>query len=82
MGTKRAQFADPNNSDIANNMGIYVGVVKSIDTSFRTGRISVYIAAFGSDPNSPSSWFEVTYASPYMGTTTGPARNPQYNTFG
>ena len=82
MGSKRAQFADPDNSDIANNMGIYVGVVKAIDTSFRTGRISVYIAAFGSDPNSPASWNEVTYASPYMGTTTGPAGNPQFNAFG
>ena len=81
MGSKRAQFADPGNSDIANNMGIYVGVVKSIDTSFRTGRISVYIAAFGSEPNSPASWFEVTYASPYMGTTTGPTGNPLFNGF-
>lgn len=81
MGTRRAQFADPDNSDIANNTGIYVGVVKSIDTSFRTGRISVYIAAFGGDPTSPASWSEVTYASPYMGTTTGPVGNPQFNGF-
>lgn len=82
MGTKRAQFADPNNSDIANNMGIYIGVVKAIDTSFRTGRISIYIPAFGGNPNEPSAWYEVTYASPYLGTTTAPSGDPQFNSYG
>jgi hypothetical protein len=81
MGTKRAQFADPNTSDIANNMGIYIGVVKAIDTSFRTGRISIYIPAFGGNPKEPSSWYEVTYASPYLGTTTAPPGDPQFNSF-
>lgn len=81
MGTKRAQFADPTNSDIANNMGIYIGVVKAVDTSFRTGRISVYIPAFGGNSKEPSAWYEVTYASPYMGTTTAPPGDPQFNSF-
>lgn len=82
MGTKRAQFADPTNADIANNLGIYIGVVKAVDTSFRTGRISIYVAAFGGDPNNDKSWNEVTYASPYLGTTTAPPGNPQFNSYG
>lgn len=81
MGTKRADFADPTNSDIANNLGIYIGVVKAVDTSFRTGRISIYVSAFGGNPDSPSSWYEVTYASPYLGTTTAPPGDPQFNSY-
>lgn len=81
MGNQKPGFADQSESDLAPAPGIYLGVVKSIDTSFRTGRLKVFISAFGGDPNNESSLQDVVYASPYMGSTTGPAGSPQYNSY-
>lgn len=68
------EFIDIDKSDIPINTayGIYVGVVKAIDTEFRMGRLYVYIPGFSSgDPNKPFSLPQVTYASPFLGSTVG-----------
>lgn len=78
MGTKQADFIDRTRMDIPTPSGIYKGVVKNIDTNTRSGRLQVYISQFGAaNPDDPSNWRLVTYASPFMGTTTGTS-NP-YN---
>ena len=72
MGTKQADFVDRNRIDIPTPAGIYKGVVKNIDTNTRTSRLQVYVSQFGgADPNDPSNWRLVSYASPFMGTTSG-----------
>lgn len=67
-------FIDIDKSDIPINTayGVYVGVVKAIDTEFRMGRLYVYIPGFSSgDPKQPFSLPQVTYASPFLSSTTG-----------
>lgn len=72
MGTKQADFVDRSRVDIPTPSGIYKGVVKNIDTNTRTSRLQVYVSQFGgADPNDPSNWRLVSYASPFMGTTQG-----------
>lgn len=69
-----AEFINIDKSDIPIDTayGIYVGVVKGIDTEFRMGRLYVYIPGFSSgDPKKPFSLPQVTYASPFLGSTTG-----------
>lgn len=48
----------------------YIGIVKDNVDPLRTGRLSVWIPDFGSDENDRTNWRTVSYASPYMGTTT------------
>lgn len=70
-GTKPA--IDRSATDIPFTEGIYKGIVKKIDTATRAGRLYVYIVGFGgNDPNNPANWTIVNYASPFMGTTSGP----------
>lgn len=74
-GTRLPGWADSGKSDIPLQLGIYKGQVRKLDSAgTRSGRLWVYIEGFGSaDANDPSSWRLVDYASPYMGTTQGPA---------
>ena len=74
-GTKIPDWANVGKSDIPLQLGIYKGQVRKIDSSgTRSGRLWVYIDGFGSaDANDDSSWRLVEYASPFMGTTQGPA---------
>lgn len=77
-GTKPASFNDPSKTDIPVPTGIYVGLVKRIDTNTRSGRLFVYIDKFGSsNPDDPTSWKLVSYASPFGGTTSGPVNEYQ-----
>lgn len=71
---KTPDFIDIQQSDIpiSTSYGVYVGVVKAIDTEFRNGRLYVYIPGFSTgDPNNPTSLPQVTYASPFLGRTLG-----------
>lgn len=51
--------------------GIYIGVIKKIIFTSRNGHVKVYIPDFGGDPDQQTSWRDVVYASPFMGSTTG-----------
>jgi len=51
--------------------GPFVGIVKNNTDAARLGRLKVYIPDIGGDEAVSSSWFTVTYASPYYGQTTG-----------
>jgi hypothetical protein len=51
--------------------GPYIGIVKNNVDPARIGRLQVYIADLGGDENDPSSWWTVTYASPFFGSTIG-----------
>jgi uncharacterized protein (TIGR02594 family) len=50
-------------------LGTYVGFVKDNNDAQRMGRLSVYIPELGGDPNDPTSWILVSYASPFAGAT-------------
>lgn len=88
LGTRKPSFIDPINSEFPEQSGIFVGIVKQIDTSTSTGRLLVYVKQLGGpDPNDPSNWKLVSYASPYFGQTTGKSSaefakaNDNLNTF-
>jgi len=51
--------------------GPFVGIVKNNTDAARLGRLKVYIPDIGGDEAVSSSWFTVTYASPFYGQTTG-----------
>ena len=59
--------------------GPFIGVVKNnIDPTF-SGRVQVYIEAFGGgDPNDNSLWRTVRYLSPFFGQTDPRANNPNF----
>ena len=81
MGTKLPEFADPSKSDFPLNFSIYKGNIRKIDTSTRSGRVWVYIDAFGGDDSDTEpNWTLVSYASPFGGVTRGPL-NSQGNDF-
>jgi hypothetical protein len=48
----------------------YIGVVKNNLDPTRCGRVQVFIPEFGGNPDEPSSWRTVSYASPFMGYTS------------
>jgi hypothetical protein len=50
--------------------GPYLGVVKDNRDNTRSGRLQVYIPEIGGDENDVKNWRTVSYASPFMGTTT------------
>jgi hypothetical protein len=52
------------------NPGPYEGVVKDNIDATRTGRLTVWIAAFGTDPDDPTGWRTVRYCSPFWGQTS------------
>lgn len=49
--------------------GIFVGIVKNTEDVQRMGRLQVFIPELGGDPNDPSAWFTMSYASPFAGAT-------------
>ena len=51
--------------------GPFVGIVKNNTDAARLGRLKVYIPDIGGDEKASTSWFTVTYASPFYGQTTG-----------
>lgn len=88
LGTRLPSIIDKTGSEIPEQTGIFIGVVKKIDTTTRTGRLWVYITRLGGpDAEDPTNWKLVSYASPFFGQTTGPksaeyvAANQNQNTF-
>jgi hypothetical protein len=59
--------------------GPFIGIVKNnIDPTF-SGRVQVYIEAFGGgDPNDNSLWRTVRYLSPFFGQTDPRSNNPNF----
>ena len=57
------------------NAGPFIGIVKNNVDPMRSGRVQVWIAELGGDPEDPGSWRTVAYASPFFGVTP-PAKNP------
>jgi hypothetical protein len=47
----------------------YIGIVKNNLDPTRAGRLQVWVPDLGGDPDAPSNWRTVSYASPFMGTT-------------
>lgn len=54
--------------------GPFEAIVKSTVDPLRRGRIQVYIPLLGGLAEDSSSWFTVSYCSPYAGSTTSSAR--------
>lgn len=53
--------------------GPYIGIVKQVHDSTRSGRLQVYIPEIGGpDPDDSKHWRTVSYASPFGGTTNPP----------
>ncbi len=52
------------------SLGVYIGIVKKNDDTQKMGRLQVHVEAFGGDPEDPSTWISVSYASPFAGTTS------------
>ena len=48
----------------------YIGIVKNNLDPTRCGRMQVYIPDLGGNPDDPTNWRTVSYASPYMGYTS------------
>ena len=72
LGTKLPSYIDSVGAELPKQSGIFIGVVKQIDTTTRTGRLQVYVKQLGGpDPDNPSNWKLVSYASPFFGQTTG-----------
>jgi hypothetical protein len=79
LGTKNVSYTDSDKSDFVNLPGIYIGIIKAFDIKSRSGRVWVYIPNLGGpDPDNQKNWRLVSYASPFMGRTTGAGSD--YNT--
>jgi len=48
---------------------IYVGFVKETSDGLYMGRLKVWIPELGSDPNDSTTWYIVSYCSPFAGAT-------------
>lgn len=57
----------------------YIGLVKNNVDPLRTGRLSVWIPDFGGNEDDSKNWRTVSYASPYMGTTTNKTPDSKTN---
>lgn len=55
--------------------GPFVGEIKNNIDPMRTGRLQVFIAELGGNPDDQSSWRTVVYASPFAGVTPPPQTN-------
>lgn len=65
-------------SSIRLDSGPYIGKVKNNLDPTRSGRVQVYIPDLSSgDENNPENWRTISYASPYLGSTTQPDTNKQ-----
>lgn len=78
-GQRTPGFADDSVGDIGFMPGVYVGTVVAPETATRDGRLDVYIAQFGGYEGTKNA--TVTYASPYLGSTTAPPGDPQFNNY-
>ena len=54
--------------------GPHVGIVKSNLDPLRAGRLQIWIADSGGDPDLDSNWRTVSYCSPFFGVTSQKAR--------
>jgi hypothetical protein len=79
VGQRTPDFADDTTGDVGFMPGIYVGTIVSQETATRDGRLDVYIAQFGGAEGTKNA--TVTYASPYLGSTTSPPGEPQFNRY-
>ena len=68
---KRADWANPDSTDVGLLPGVYIGEVKEIISGSRAGAVRVYISELGTAPDDESGWISVNYASPFMGSTLG-----------
>jgi GH24 family phage-related lysozyme (muramidase) len=59
---------------------IYVGFVKETADEQKMGRLKVWIPELGGDPNEPSNWFTMQYASPFGGASS-PVDNTQGSSY-
>jgi len=59
--------------------GPYIGIVKRNSEPARLGRLKVYVPDLGGDEDEISSWWTVTYASPFYGGTTGTGSGAESN---
>lgn len=65
-------------STIRLDSGPYIGKVKNNLDPTRSGRVQVYIPDMSSgDENDPDNWRTISYASPFLGSTTQPDTNKQ-----
>ena len=48
----------------------YIGIVKNNLDPTRCGRVQVFIPELGGNPDDPSNWRTISYASPFMGYTS------------
>jgi len=78
---KQSNWAKPELGDIDGQQGIYVGEIKQIISGSRDGSVKVYIPVLGGDPDDENGWQKCTYASPFLGSTTGPNNVLQANTY-
>jgi hypothetical protein len=53
--------------------GMHIGIVKKNDDPQRMGRLMVWIPEFGGDPDNATNWINVSYASPFAGSTPSSA---------
>ena len=80
LGTRLPSMIDKTGAELPEQTGIYLGVVKKIDDTTRTGRLWVYITQLGGpDPDKEVNWKLVSYASPFFGQTTGPSGAAEYS---
>jgi hypothetical protein len=71
--SKPASFSQPNSGLAQNlNAGPYVGIVKNNVDPQRMGRLQVWVPFLTPDENNQSTWFTVSYASPFYGFSEPP----------
>lgn len=84
IGNKPAAFSRPDLTSIKIDPGTYIGIVKRNDDPDRKGRLMVWIPDLGGDPNDDYYWRNVSYASPFFGSTyyeeEGKSRETTFNT--
>lgn len=79
LGTRLPSMIDKTGAELPELSGIFVGVVKKVDNTTRTGRLWVYITQLGGpEPDKEVNWKLVSYASPFFGQTTGPEDAADY----
>jgi hypothetical protein len=81
LGTKiPAQFDRDRAPGMRIDSGPHIAEVKDNSDQLFHGRLRVYIAAFGGDPEDAKSWFTVNYASPFFGEVNPNYKKPKPST--
>lgn len=62
--------------------GPYIGIIKNNVDPARLGRLQVWIPELGGEEYEPSTWYPVSYASPYFGSVAGIPGSPEAGQFG